>query len=439
MIVFACLVNKPELYTELRDSLQLDSNSRIVSVLNAESMPKGYNALAATAKPDDILVFLHQDTRLLFDWKRKIPQYFNALPKAGVVGVVGLHKIRSLSWGCWSHGGVLEGREMRPINFRACAAQVGDDLKWTEVEALDCVCLMVKKSVFDKMGGFDDYLPGWNFHDIDFSMKALKAGFKNYCIGERVQHYGGTLIQRGCKPEERYAWQDRWEDWLVEHKRVCRDTVVYTAIVGKYDRLIQHKHISPFCDYVCFSDQPLVKTGNWQIRPLCNPPTDNVRAARWHKIMAAALFPQYRASVWVDAIVNISSNVLDKRIVELNRSSVAMAANVHNLRKCLYAEAYACKMIKKDSPAIIQKQMDFYKSIKLPANLGLFETNVLYRKHRIPLVKTVMDNWWNIIVEYSRRDQLSFTYVLHKHGAVCEKLFEKSMRSMPWFSLAAHL
>jgi len=39
MIVFACLVNKPELYTELRDSLQLDSNSRIVSVLNAESMP----------------------------------------------------------------------------------------------------------------------------------------------------------------------------------------------------------------------------------------------------------------------------------------------------------------------------------------------------------------------------------------------------------------
>lgn len=48
--------------------------------------------------------------------------------------------------------------------------------------------------------------------------------------------------------------------------------------------------------------------------------------------------------------------------------------------------------------------------------MGLTENNVIYRKHKDPRCIKVMEDWWYMVENYSRRDQLSLFYVLWKNG-----------------------
>lgn len=215
--------------------------------------------------------------------------------------------------------------------------------------------------------------------------------------------------------------------------------VLYTAIVGNYDKLRQHKYVSKDYDYVCFTDQKIEDPGMWTILPLRNPPTDNVRAARWHKLMAAELFPAYDYSLWVDAIVDLRGDFMEKRVSELIKEEVLIAANIHYSRKCLYTEAIACQRLGKDDPAVINEQVAFYREIGFPQNLGLFETNMLFRKHNDSRIKVLMNEWWEMIAHFSRRDQLSFTYVLNKAGLTCANFFPTNTRGRSDFHLAMHI
>jgi len=49
-----------------------------------------------------------------------------------------------------------------------------------------------------------------------------------------------------------------------------------------------------------------------------------------------------------------------------------------------------------------------------------------------------MNNWWRIITEYSRRDQLSFMYVLSKSEVECTQMYPESARFRDGFSFNDH-
>ena len=78
-------------------------------------------------------------------------------------------------------------------------------------------------------------------------------------------------------------------------------TIVYTAIIGPYDDLHDPLIVSPDCDYVCFTDQPLT-SDVWKIVHV-TPMTgeDTRRTAKRHKIFPHVLFPEHTQSLWVDA------------------------------------------------------------------------------------------------------------------------------------------
>ena len=61
--------------------------------------------------------------------------------------------------------------------------------------------------------------------------------------------------------------------------------------------------------------------------------------------------------------------------------------------------------------------MSRYRDEGFPRQFGLYETNVVLRKHNEPLVGKVDVDWWREIDSGSRRDQLSLTYVLWKDNA----------------------
>ena len=192
--------------------------------------------------------------------------------------------------------------------------------------------------------------------------------------------------------------------------------VVYTCISGEYDDLIKQTYINHNFDYVCFTDnQKLLKrkkVGFWQIRPLVFTQSDQTRNARWHKTHPHVLFPEYDLSIWIDSNID----VLSRKMFDLAETGKDLLVPYHYERDCIYDECKAVIDNKKDSFENVTRILNILTENHMPTHYGLNETGILIRHHNVPLIKEMMDEWWSFIEKYTKRDQLSFSYVLWKNG-----------------------
>lgn len=220
----------------------------------------------------------------------------------------------------------------------------------------------------------------------------------------------------------------RLEDYLDYKSQRQAKFVIYTAISGVYDDLIQHTYVSKDADYICYTDQPIVHPGIWQIRPLERRHLDRVRSAKYYKMFPNELFPAVQFSVWMDGNIDVLTNQLEQRVATLMASNTYISANVHFERICAYEEALVCCRLQLDDLAVISNQLKRLSEKGFPRDYGLFEMNMIVRQHHHPQIIALMNSWWDMVVRYSKRDQISFTYVLHQHQMTCEKLFPRNPR-----------
>lgn len=221
----------------------------------------------------------------------------------------------------------------------------------------------------------------------------------------------------------------------IKHK-----SVVYTCLTGKYDTLKEHKYIDKNWDYVCFTDdESMLKqkmVGSWQIRPLVYAKKDNSLNNRYHKIHPHELFPEYDESIYVDGNVDICSKYLFNEICKRNSD---LLLPVHYCRNCIYEEFAEVERLNYDSHDVLKKHLEILHQADFPKQFGLGENNILYRKHHGPKMIKVMDDWWYFLEHYSRRDQLSFVFVLWKNGYDIKNHFIKNARlSSKDFSVTFH-
>lgn len=194
--------------------------------------------------------------------------------------------------------------------------------------------------------------------------------------------------------------------------------VVYTCVTNDYDDLNEiacPRYTAEDWDYVCFSDNPALverKTlGVWEVRPLVFTELDGTRNNRWHKTHPHVLFPEYEDSLYVDANINFLTSYVFDRIQEWQAD---MIQPIHHYRDCLYHESEWISARGLDDE-LLKKQLEIFRSERFPEHFGLFENNVLYRKHHQPEIMAMMEDWWGWIRDYCRRDQVSLMYVLWKH------------------------
>lgn len=189
--------------------------------------------------------------------------------------------------------------------------------------------------------------------------------------------------------------------------------VVYTAITDNYDNLYEPLYKSDKFDYVCFTDNPNLKSDFWKIKTLnCN--LDATRKARYVKILPHLFFQDYNYSVWVDANINIVGDLYKLLRIYLRKSSLVFFRHSDG-RNCIYQEAEACIRRKKDDKNVILTQAEKYKKENYPINNGLISTGVILRRHKDPKIIETMDDWWDEVKNFSKRDQMSFNYIAWKH------------------------
>lgn len=191
---------------------------------------------------------------------------------------------------------------------------------------------------------------------------------------------------------------------------------IYTVLVGGYDNVIDPLVVNNDFDYICFvgkGEISLHQSDVWKFCEIDADLKDKGRLSRIPKILPhKTCLSEYDYSLYVDANILIKDRYVYERIDELITDECPIALLQHPFRDCVYQEAYVCVASLKGGWFDIIRQICFLKWKRFPKHNGLYEANVIFRRHNKPEVVAVDEKWWSTFMKYSKRDQLSLVYAL---------------------------
>ena len=189
---------------------------------------------------------------------------------------------------------------------------------------------------------------------------------------------------------------------------------IYTAFTGDYDTLKHPEVIDENCDYICFTDNDELTSDLWKIIPMEESILDNNRKAKQYKLLPHKYLKDYKYSFWIDGTFKINGSIREY-IYKYIRANSKMLVVVHTERDCVYEEYKASKIIPRYPRAVMEEQIEYYKSQGFPEHYGLGVMGALFRQHNHPDVIQVMEDWWDENIKFTNQDQLSFAYVAWKN------------------------
>ncbi|MBD5447712.1 MAG: DUF616 domain-containing protein [Treponema sp.] len=256
----------------------------------------------------------------------------------------------------------------------------------------------------------------------------------NKRIKEQIREKITDFIFRSKLMSEKTNIMLRHIDYVVSSQSNKNKKVLYTCITGNYVPLLLHKYVADDYDYVCFTDSETLLNynyyGAWKIKPLAFSKLDNTLNNRWHKTHPHILFPKYEESIYIDGNICLNSSYFIRAAEEKKMDIVVPR---HWRDDCIYKE---CDNVMEvivpsggEKRENVERMKDFLEKNNMPHNYGLNENNFLYRKHNNSSVITIMEEWWDFIEHYTKRDQLSFAYILWKNGIRPEEISIPNLRN----------
>jgi len=228
---------------------------------------------------------------------------------------------------------------------------------------------------------------------------------------------------------------------MIQNKKV-----IYTAIIGGYDGLVEPDYKPEGWDFVCFSDRDL-KSETWDVRPTLPLYIDNTRTARKHKLLPHRLFPDYEYSLWLDGNIKVRDDV-NELLGHLDGCNYATYDHLQNPldpRGCIYDEGSTILQLGiknggnyKDNPDLIKRQMERYVKEGYPSKNGLVVQMEVLRRHNEQDVVDSMEDQWVELKYNSKREQLSFNYIAWKNKLKFSYIQGDSRNNKYFLNMGAH-
>jgi Protein of unknown function (DUF616) len=182
---------------------------------------------------------------------------------------------------------------------------------------------------------------------------------------------------------------------------------VYTALLGRYEELNeQPTALDTDIPFICFTDDPNLVSETWQIH-LVDPlfPLDMVRSQRDIKIRGHETLTQFDETLYIDNSVSLKQVpdiVLDEWL-----ASTDLAVSLHSFRDRIVDEFDEVIAQSLDDPSRVHEQLMYYAHL-YPEVLyeRPFWNGILARRHT-EAVNKAMQLWFDHVLRFSRRDQLS--------------------------------
>lgn len=182
---------------------------------------------------------------------------------------------------------------------------------------------------------------------------------------------------------------------------------VYTALIGRYERLNEQPvAASSSLPFICFTDDPSLVSDTWKIE-LVEPSSalDPVRSARRLKILGHERIAEFDETLWIDNSLILEAPPEEILGSWLDGADLAMPR--HSFRSRLFDEFEAVIEAGYDEPTRVCEQLRHY----LDAMPDLLSRSPLWTaflaRRAGPAVRSFNERWYEHVLRYSRRDQLS--------------------------------
>lgn len=191
--------------------------------------------------------------------------------------------------------------------------------------------------------------------------------------------------------------------------------VVYSAMFGDYDNIQDPLIKEEGIDYILFTDNKDIKSDIWDIKLITEKENNPITQARFYKHNPHVVLNEYKYSLWVDAnflilgnIVNLYDKIKDNKFVVLQHCG--------SPKNDIISELIRIIQLRKADFGKVGKQVQKYLDNGLKVEQNLVETGIMFRHHMDIDVVDFQKQWYNEITSNSKRDQLSFPWVIYKTG-----------------------
>jgi O-antigen biosynthesis protein len=187
--------------------------TRRLTIPDPFNFSRANNRGAASAK-GDFLVFLNNDTEILAaDWLQHL-LYYAEQPDIGAAGALLLYQDQTVQ-----HAGVALGMRGTADHVMRGFANGGDGYAGSltcarEVSALTAACLMIRKTLFDEIGGFNEHF-FTAYQDVDLCLRLRARGLRLIYTPQAVAvHHESVSRKRYYDMIDRNLLLDRWEELI---------------------------------------------------------------------------------------------------------------------------------------------------------------------------------------------------------------------------------
>lgn len=134
-------------------------------------------------------------------------------------------------------------------------------------------------------------------------------------------------------------------------------------------------------------------------------------ASRRAKLMPDRYLSEFDWSIYTD---NNSTLLCDPAslIAELQQNgSPAVSFTRHPYRDCIFVEGRLCMTRGRENIQRIADQLEYYRSEGFAEHAGMVHGGFIVRHHRAPQVAALGLSWYEHVLHFSRRDQISLPFV----------------------------
>lgn len=191
-------------------------------ILNSHNL--GYargNNLAAKYAKGEYLVFLNNDTLAQKNWLKPLIDIMNERQDCGVAGSKLLYPDGHIQ-----HIGVaFDWRGNRRHIYKNYPADIPPAQEVRECEAVTGACFIIRKKIFEDVGGFDDRFKNGS-EDIDLCLKVRAKGYRIFfCPYSVMIHFEktslktrGNFYKKWSTKYNNYLFQKKWSHRLDEFR-----------------------------------------------------------------------------------------------------------------------------------------------------------------------------------------------------------------------------
>jgi len=192
---------------------------------------------------------------------------------------------------------------------------------------------------------------------------------------------------------------------------------VYTVLTGGKEPLgdptsdLESSNTDLEIDFICFSDNTTLRSNVWQCRRLDTHSLPPEKSSRRPKILPHEYLSDYKYSLYMDNICKLKRLPRVSDLRSNNASNYCYKLFRHNTRNLIAEEALAIARIGYDDAHTLISQLDSYgKILPLETISPLSTCTVLLREHNHYQVVKHGINWWEHVLNFSKRDQMSFDF-----------------------------